>query len=562
MAQRSGDPVSGSLGSHHQRGLSPCCLPAPSPPLLPDPRGCGSWPRSPSRARAPTQPHSPPLSHLFQIMALAFIFALLAQRVPCVGDELDAITLLRMQEREAYLTEKMTQLLLEIEQKNMAQSRMGLQALLFAALPYWKICSVLCLFILLFWFMWKIQKEFRGPDDSSDEESSSSEEQEQEEEQQEQVLVLDDTLFLADVLWPIGNHKDSCKEMLSLLEHLINISQTILSDTFFPMPEYPTGVGSTYEGWCPPRDEPVFCLLVPLTAPRGHVFHLELGTAGELPARNSRVRVVLECVCGREQEMGMLCFLHASEDELRNQQPSLLHSLCTGSYLDVEKTACWFTMLIRNAWKCIPAAATCSMKAMLPRRSCRLHLTDYLRRTYIVEIVFGVQQDNTDIFLSSQETEAAITASTTWPQSCAMAEVKFFQHIDAHSQGENFYHRYLQVYGYILVGYNFSTYELKTVLMHLLTAIPLENWHGRYFFQRMDDIMRYLRCCLEEKRLNHFLIGNEEVPAEIILPQDFQVSEPLNLFQHLAQDPDKHEQALHELEDLEDRLASLLIYGK
>ena len=48
-------------------------------------------------------------------MALAFVFSLLAQRVPCVGDYLDEETLNRMQQREEYLQEQMTKLLLEIE---------------------------------------------------------------------------------------------------------------------------------------------------------------------------------------------------------------------------------------------------------------------------------------------------------------------------------------------------------------------------------------------------------------------------------------------------------------
>lgn len=509
-------------------------------------------------------------------MALAFVFSLLAQRVPCVGDYLDEETLNRMRQREVYLQEQMTKLLLEIEEMEVARSRMGMQALLFALLPYWKIFNFLCLFILLFWFMWKIHREFQRVEDSSDEESSSSEEeqqQEQQEEQQEQQeeqqqqeegVEEEQPFFLPGALWSIQSPQVNTEHTLLLLSELIAISQYLVSDTFYPVPQHPIGVGGAYEGWYPVEHEPVLCVLVPLLAPRGHVFHPDLSTIGELPAKNSRIHVALECTCGREQEMGMQCFLHASAEELRNQQPSLLHNLCTDSCLDVEKTARWFLVLIRNAWKCIPASATCSMNVVLSRRSCRLRVRNIFRSTSI-KLVFGVQQDNTDIFLSSQETdyqEPGGTPSTIWPQSCAVAEAKFFQHVASHAEDDHFHFRCMQVCAYILSGHNFSTYELKTVFMHLLNAIPLENWHERYFLLQMDDIFRYLRCCVEEKRLNHFLIGNEDVPAEIILPQDFRESEPLNLFQHLAQDPDKHEQALQELERLEDRLTSMLIYGK
>ncbi|NXJ05639.1 IPIL1 protein, partial [Odontophorus gujanensis] len=342
--------------------------------------------------------------------------------------------------------------------------------------------------------------------------------------------------------------------ILSMLRELIKCSQFVIENTFYPVPEYPIVVGSTFQGWGPPEEEPIFRLLVPFRAPRGHIFRLDLGTTQELPVKNSCIHVEWECTCGREQEMGMLCFLHTSEDELRNQSPSLLDTLCTGPYLDVRKTACWFKALCITSWKYLTESSVCSLNVMLLlKRSCRLRLTDAFKRTFLIEIMFGVQQDNTDIFLSSQETEAAYTPSTTWPQTCAVAEAKFFKHISARAEEDNFYLGYMQVCAYILVGYNFSPYELKTVLMHLLTATPIESWSRRYFVQRMDDIFRYLRCSLEEKRLDHFLIGNEAVPAEIILPQEFRVSRPPNLFQHLAQDPDKHEQALYELEMLEDR---------
>ncbi|XP_072183021.1 inositol 1,4,5-trisphosphate receptor-interacting protein-like 1 [Excalfactoria chinensis] len=493
-------------------------------------------------------------------MALAFFFALLAQRVAFVRE------LERMRQHEVFLQEQMIKLI-QLGERNMKKSRVYSQALLFAVLPYWKVCSVLCILFLLLWFTWKIYKKFQRVEDRGDEESSSTVEEQQEEQQelevqQEEAEEEKNHLFFADALWPNQIHRENCEQILHLFGRLIKLCRYLVSDTFYPVPERPIGVGSAYEGWCPPENEPIFCLLVPLSAPRGHVFCLDLGATGELPARNSRIRVDLVCTCGKEQEMGMRCFLHASKEELESQHPSLLYDFCTDSYLDVVKTARWFQVLIRCAWKCMPESATCSMNVVLSRRSCRLHLTDLHKTAFVVEIMFGVQQDHTDIFLSSQETEAADTPSTTWPQSCAVAEAKLFQHIAAHDQGNTSYLKYVQAGAHILAGHIFSSYQLRTVLMHLLTTIPLESWHGKYFLQRMDDILLYLRCCVEEKRLNHFLIGNEDVPAEIILPQQFRASQPLNLLQYLVQDPDSHEQALQELEELQDRLTNLLMYGK
>ncbi|OXB57262.1 hypothetical protein ASZ78_007522 [Callipepla squamata] len=533
-------------------------------------------------------------------MALAFILALLGQILPLAGDEFHEDTFIRMRQREVYLREQMTELLQEAEQSDRDHSRTGMLALL----PSLKITSVLCVFGLLFWLIWKIEKKFWEDQDNSDEESCSSGERQEEEEQQEQVAEeqeekevkvqdekndsgeveeekeeveklqeqdeeenvqeeeVDQSCFLPESFGPNEDLKELGDSMLYLVNILIDIAQIVVSDTFLPVPERSFVVGSTYEGWGLPMEETVFRFLVSLKPPRGHIFHLELGTTRELPIKNSRIRVELKCTCGQEQDLKMLCFLHTSADELRNQQPSLLDTLCSGPYLDVEKTARWFMALLQNAWKCVPLSAACRLNVVLFKRSCRLQLTPMVQRTFLIDVMFGVQQADTDIFLSSQETEAAYTPSTAWPQTCAVAEAKFFKHIAARAGEDSFHLGCLKVCAYILVGYNFSPYELKTVLMHLLTATPVECWSWRHFVQRMEDILRYLQCCVEEKQLDHFLIRNKAVPAEIILPWEFRVSVPPNLFQHLAQDPDRHEQALYETGMLRDRFTTLLTSGK
>ncbi|XP_048804574.1 inositol 1,4,5-trisphosphate receptor-interacting protein-like 1 isoform X2 [Lagopus muta] len=491
------------------------------------------------------------MTALVVIMALAFFFALLAQRIPLVGD-LDVDTLDRMQQREVYLQEQMTKLLLEMEEKNMALS-MGTQALL--------RCFVFCLPILLYLFMWMICSKFYRAEDTGDESSSSEKEQEEEEEEEEEEE--DDGVFSLDVFWTVRSHQEDCELMYSLMRGVMDICQSMVSDTFYPVPERLIKVGSTFEGWCPVRNVPVFSLLVPLLPPRGHTFHLDLGTTGEVPATDSRIRVELECTCEREQEMRMLCFLHTPAKELKSQQPSLLHSLCTTSYLDAEKTARCFQELIKNAWQRMQVSEfTMEIDTVKSRRSCRLHVRDVNKRIFYVEFVFGVQQDDTDIFLSSHEIVFRHTPSTVWPQSCVVAEKKFLQYVANHPRGGKFYLRYLQLCGYLMASLKFTIYDMKTVIMHLLNTIPLQRWHGRNFLLRMDDILNYLCCCVEEKRLDHFIVGNNSLPKEIILPKEFRASPPLNMFQHLEEEPDKYERAQHDLEELHDRLTTTLLYGR
>ncbi|NXN76361.1 IPIL1 protein, partial [Himantopus himantopus] len=148
-----------------------------------------------------------------------------------------------------------------------------------------------------------------------------------------------------------------------------------------------------------------------------------------------------------------------------------------------------------------------------------------------------------------------------WAESYAVAEVKFFTDIARQAPPEALHLKCLQLFAAILVGTGFSTYTLKTVMMHLLNSIPLESWSRREFLVRLQDILWYLHSSLEEKRLDHFFCGNENMPEDIILPPAFQMAEPINLFQHLVQNPAAHAKAMRELDELQDRLTILLFYG-
>jgi len=46
----------------------------------------------------------------------------------------------------------------------------------------------------------------------------------------------------------------------------------------------------------------------------------------------------------------------------------------------------------------------------------------------MLEMMFGVQQGDSDTFLSTEQAETSVTSSRTWPRSCAMAEMQFFRH--------------------------------------------------------------------------------------------------------------------------------------
>ncbi|NWV33047.1 IPIL1 protein, partial [Grantiella picta] len=148
--------------------------------------------------------------------------------------------------------------------------------------------------------------------------------------------------------------------------------------------------------------------------------------------------------------------------------------------------------------------------------------------------------------------------STAWLESYAVAEVKFFQHVARQVLCESLHLKCLQVFTCILRGRGFSSSTWKTVVMHMLTTVPLSRWRRREFVQRLWDIMAYLRRCLQVKRLEHFVLGNETLPGEISVPLAMGTVEPLNLFEHLARDPAAHAQAMRAYGQLRLRLWMLL----
>ncbi|NXK69347.1 IPIL1 protein, partial [Sylvietta virens] len=318
----------------------------------------------------------------------------------------------------------------------------------------------------------------------------------------------------------------------------------ILANTFYPVLQRAIGVGSAFEGWSPREQDVVYQVLIPMTAPQGHSFHLELEPAGHRPMRKFRIRVQQECTCSSEQQSrNMLCFLHHPEEELRtNQDPSLLHTLCTGSYLNVEKTARWISQLVRAIWLSLPQSRNWYFVHLPSRRSCQFKVTNG-RQTYRIEMLFGVQQGNSDVFVSSQP-RPAYSPSITWLESFDVAEMKFFRYIARRAPRDSLHLKCLQFFTHPQLGSGFSTYTMKTIVMHLLWTTPVSQWGRRDFVRRLTHISKKLSDSVISTNLNHFIVGNQTLPEEIRLPTEVLMAEPCNLFHDLFTDPVAHSQAM------------------
>ncbi|NWS74557.1 IPIL1 protein, partial [Crotophaga sulcirostris] len=316
-----------------------------------------------------------------------------------------------------------------------------------------------------------------------------------------------------------------------------------------PVLQNPIGVGSAFEGWSAHEDDSIYCFLVPLKPPHGHTFNLELVTAGEMPARNFYINVELVCTCTTQQQVEkMQCLLHQPQEKLMGL--SLLQTLCTGPYLDVQKTAHWFSQSVEEVMKALPRFVQRHLKVLPSNRSCKFQVTKRKERVFKIEVIFGVQEGDSDIFLSSQMAQATFTSSTMWPESYAVAEVKFFKHMAMQAPFISLHLACLQTFDSILKSTSFSTYAFKTVMMHLMITPPFSSQIRSNILMQMHSVMRYLHCCLKQTYLNHFFYGNRNVPEEIVLPLDFRTAEPLNLFQHLAQDPKSYAKACRDFMNL------------
>ncbi|XP_015472353.2 inositol 1,4,5-trisphosphate receptor-interacting protein-like 1 [Parus major] len=361
------------------------------------------------------------------------------------------------------------------------------------------------------------------------------------------------------IQWPVQDLQRGCEWTTVLMDNYTIWFGRVLSTSFYPVLQQAIGVGSAFEGWSPREQDVVYRVLIPMTPPRGHSFHLELDTARHTQLKNFRVRVQLECTCTREQQGdNMLCFLHHPEEELRrNQDPSLLDTLCTGSYLDVQKTARWFCQLVRAIWPALPQSHSWHLMLLPSRRSCRFKVTNG-EESFRIEMLFGVRRGDSDIFVSSQPREAH-TPNTTWPETYAVAETQFLKHIARQAPPDSLHLKCLQFFARLLLGFSFSTYAMKTIFMHLLNAIPVSSWRRRHFLDRLLDIRDGLSLCVRAKHLNHFMVGNQRIPRDINLPPDIQEATRYNLFHRLAQDSDMHSQAMHEFQVLQKWFESIVL---
>ena len=271
---------------------------------------------------------------------------------------------------------------------------------------FWVCVATLAVFLTLLFR--KIAQRTLAAGGSDQQSSSSEEEDEEEDEEEEEDSDLDETrdvdrVWADSTQWPAPHAASKCQLVEELVDDLLRACRGKTCHSFVPRLQPAIGVACVCEGWSAQEDNVIYRLLVPMRAPPGHAFRVELGNPKETPkSKKSCLRVELECMCARERLLGdMLCFLHHTRRELReNQEASLLNTLCRASYLDVQKTTRWFQQRVKAAWKCLPQSRDWGLELVPSDHSCKIKLTPPSKSTFTIEMTLGVQLDESGTFLS------------------------------------------------------------------------------------------------------------------------------------------------------------------
>lgn len=510
------------------------------------------------------------IAPLLFLAALAFV-----HHPQLVNDITDLTTLNRLQEHEKRLTTEMGRLQVEMDQKNwnwdLKQNQEQWTAEdLDEGDGTWDGWPYVGVVILIFFGCCRrtIAKE-PSDDSSTDSSSTTSTTSNGEEDFEDSDPEPEDYESKQKGLEAFYEQHIETGDMSSLCDFVEMLMNDVLEesrDQKVLLLENCIGVGSAFEGWSTEVSK-TFCVLVPILPPKGHSFHIEMSDSEGTSGKHGHISVEAECLCKREKLLGdVVCSLHHPEREMSQEEKSksISHVLCTSSHLDGEKTAQWFQALVSKAWDALGPKYNLSLTIQNSNKSCRLKLELQSRKEIFIDILLGVQQGDSLIFLITGEDPTDHLNGMVWRRSFAVQELLFFKWVSQRAPKDSCHLKCLQ----ILIFFRESSvpdkknpmltnYHYKTCLMHLLLLGPLSSWEPEQIAQRLQDLLLYMNSALEEKYLEHFLIGNIALPIQIPLPKNLRSAVPFNLFEYLARSPVLHDEAINEFVQVVEQVRTL-----
>ncbi|XP_069095535.1 inositol 1,4,5-trisphosphate receptor-interacting protein [Pleurodeles waltl] len=312
------------------------------------------------------------------------------------------------------------------------------------------------------------------------------------------------------------------------------------------------GIGSMYENWR--VNKPLICdLIVPFSPPEPYRFQSQIWSSEiSIPPDKQgygKIKVCRPdeggtgCICDKTK-LGedMLCLLH-SKNNMAKMNREMEDLLCCKNtqYLDTDQVMKWFQIAVTKAWNKISRKYEFDLTFSHLDAPGALKIKFRSGKCITFNLSPVVQYEDSDVYFMSHVSSSSMLNDTSssiyWFLSFAVYERRFLKDVIKRLPENSCHLSCLQIATFLhgkqcsLTGQSgLTNYHLKTVLMHLLLARPYADWDFDHLEARLRDMLNYLKKCLQEKKLHHFLIGNPKIPETTQLPEVFRYAEPLNLF--------------------------------
>ncbi|XP_078284965.1 inositol 1,4,5-trisphosphate receptor-interacting protein-like [Rhinoraja longicauda] len=329
------------------------------------------------------------------------------------------------------------------------------------------------------------------------------------------------------------------------------------------------GIGSQFENWgC--KTPSVYDILVPILLKDGYCFKPEICSCDNPPEKQIYGRILmvtphtadLTCQCKAAGPEGDIpCLIHSKKIEPDVHSNGLASIMYSEWYLDYKKIVKWFRILLCKSWNIICHQHDFEITFRNITGCCGLKVQYQSGRTIHIKVFPAVRLKGSDVHLVSHFSDHPKNSpvpTTYWHISCAVCEYRFLKIMMKNIPKSSCHLKCLQILVVLTEKMCSSpdqrcvlgSYLFKTVLMHLLLSQPYSNWHERHLEHRLRDVLKYLGKCLDEKRIHKFIIGNQNLPKQIGIPELLLKTAPVNLFQSFVTEHDSYCQALMEYQKI------------
>lgn len=369
------------------------------------------------------------------------------------------------------------------------------------------------------------------------------------EDENESETLCPRTMALSkDILQNFTDKSISARENHSLKEFMEGFVDDLLKafremETNMEVGDF-VGTGRMFEPW--QSCKPITCdLFVPFSLPDLHYFQFHLS---DVPPNMQGCGVIEVsrygddgCLCDAAN-LGddMICLLHPSHTNFIPEQ-TLKELLCSKNtnYLSKHQIMKWFQISITKSWLKVSHKydfelsfgkldAAGSFKVRFPSG-----------KVIVLNLIPAVQFEDSDAYFVTRFS----TLDPYWPLSFAVYEKTILKYYTKRLPKSSCHLHCLQIATFLhckqtgLTGESALTgYHFKTAFLHLLMKKQALAWSSEQIDQRLKDLLGFMQRSLQEKRLNHAIIGNNQMPKDIQIPNVFLKRDPLNLFRSLVID--------------------------